>query len=112
MISPGHPAQFYIACFVSYVSSGITDGISPSITNKVLPLQLSRGIANSGLLVTLSGSFGRAIGGVLLGLSGLWWSTEGEYPLFVGLTAASGASVVVVISCYRYLVPIAQLDGY
>ena len=62
--------QFYTGSLILFAATTTIGGVSDVLNSKILPLQLSRGVFNSGLIATLAGAFGRSVGGFTVGWVG------------------------------------------
>jgi MFS family permease len=98
--------QYVIGSLVLYFATNIADPVSTSLTSKVLPKKIAKGIFNAGMLATLAGSLGRATGGVAVAVAGYWGSAGLENNLFIPLSVLCLISAVVMKLAYPMMVPI------
>lgn len=98
--------QYVIGSLVLYYATNIADPVSTSLTSKVLPKKIARGLFNAGMLATLAGSLGRATGGVAVAVAGYWGNEGLENNLFIPLTVMCVISAVLMKLVYPMMVPI------
>ena len=65
-----HLGQFVTGGVIAFSCSSMLEGVTMSLLSKVVPPSLARGTFNSGLLATEAGTFGRAVGDMLVTLVG------------------------------------------
>lgn len=75
--------QYVIGTTLINIGANMIDGVSTSLVSKVIPKYIQAGIWNAGLLVTIVGSFGRAVGGGVVGIAGLGGVHDFENNLFI-----------------------------
>ncbi|TMW66755.1 hypothetical protein Poli38472_014067 [Pythium oligandrum] len=63
--------QFIVGGIIIFISTNVLEGVNMSLLSKTIPKAFARGTFNSGLLATEAGTFGRALGDVLITLVGL-----------------------------------------
>lgn len=56
---------------IFYIARNLMEGLDMSLMSKMLPARLARGTCNSGLITTEVGTFGRALGNMVITVAGL-----------------------------------------
>jgi MFS family permease len=103
--------QYTIGAFFLNLATNLSDGVSTSLTSKVLPPRINRGTFNSGLLSTTAGSVGRAMADIVVGLASNLDEDEVENTLFIPLSIVCGLSLVFSLSNYHRLVPLQTMQS-
>ena len=99
--------QYVLGSIVVHLATNLADGVSTSLTSKVLPPEMAKGFFNAGLLATLAGSLGRAFGGIVISISGHFGTNQTmENYLFVPMTVLTLVSLLFVLITYKVLVPL------
>lgn len=103
--------QYTIGAFLLNLATNLSDGVSTSLVSKVLPPRINRGMFNAGLLSTISGSVGRAMAGIFVGIASNIEDDEVENMLFIPLSFICIVSVVFTIYSYNRLVPLQTMQS-
>ena len=99
--------QYVLGSVVVHLAINLSDGVSTSLTSKVLPPEIGRGFFNPGLLSTFAGSSGRAFGSSLIFVCGYLGTNQTmENSLFVPIGLLSVVSLLVFMASYKNLVPL------
>mmetsp|Transcript_12492 Transcript_12492/g.18201 ORF Transcript_12492/g.18201 Transcript_12492/m.18201 type:complete len:440 (+) Transcript_12492:38-1357(+) len=99
--------QYVVGSVVVHLAINLSDGVSTSLTSKVLPPEIGRGFFNPGLLSTFAGSSGRAFGSSLIFVCGYLGTNQTmENSLFVPIGLLSVVSLLVFMASYKNLVPL------
>ncbi|CAB9529822.1 SPX domain-containing membrane protein OsI [Seminavis robusta] len=104
------PIQYVLFSVVIFLSTNGLEGPNMSLLSKTIPKSWSRGIFNVGLLATEAGTFGRAVGDLLLSA----WGFEGVGTLlnhtFRTMSICSAFSLALTMYFYEDLEPHEQDD--
>lgn len=103
--------QYTIGAFLLNLATNLSDGVSTSLTSKVLPPRINRSTFNAGLLSTIAGSIGRAMAGILVGIASNIEDDEVENMLFIPLFLVCSVSLAFTLYSYDRLVPLQTMQS-
>jgi hypothetical protein len=98
--------QYVFGSVMIFVSTNALEGPTMSLLSKTIPLAYSRGLLNVGLLATEAGTFGRAVGDVILsmcGVNGLQYVLNNA---FGSMSVLSLATIALTWQFYDYMEPL------
>ena len=96
--------HYIVGTSLIFVAANALEGPNMSLLSKTIPPQYSRGLWNVGLLATESGTLGRAVGGVILTISGSQGLGHIFNIVFGIMAGLSLTTIILCISVYKDLV--------
>jgi hypothetical protein len=95
--------QFVVGGVLIFISTNVLEGVNMSLLSKTIPKSFARGTFNSGLLATEAGTFGRALGDVMITVVGLPGIQYVLNSTFVPLVLACALTILYTLRVYPKL---------